>query len=131
MLKTVVVMQYLGIGDTLHPRYHSIDKGQGQLCRMIQAASAPPSNMSLEDTLQVQFSAKPLKNEHAAEECEGRILEGKPDVFDEFSHLPEMHPAGARLSGRFYSPHYTIFSSVIAALLLQKRRNSPFFQVEY
>jgi hypothetical protein len=130
MLETVVVMQDFGVGNALHSCYHRVDKSQDQFGWMIKTASAFPENMPLEDAPQVQFSAKPLKNEHSAEERKGGILEGKPDIFDEFSHLPEMHPVGARLSDHFYSPNYTIFSSVIVLLLLQKRRNSPFFQVQ-
>jgi hypothetical protein len=97
---------------------------------MVKADSAPPSNMPLKESFEIQFSAKSLKNEHSAEERKGRILEGKPDIFDEFSHMTNRHPRGARLSGHFYSPDYNIFSSVIAILLLQKCQNSPFFQVE-
>jgi hypothetical protein len=130
MLKTVVVMQDFGVGDAFHPCYHRIEESQDQFGRMVKADSAPPSNMPLKESFEIQFSAKSLKNEHSAEERKGRILEGKPDIFDEFSHMTNRHPRGARLSGHFYSPDYNIFSSVIAILLLQKCQNSPFFQVK-
>jgi len=111
-------------------RYY-IDSRRDKLGGMIKTVSSAPVNMLLQKSFEVQFSAKSLKNKHSTKECKARILEGKLDISDKFSHLTNKHPRGACLSSYFYLLNYSVFSSVKSRFLLKKQQNSPFFQDEY
>jgi len=96
---------------------------------MVNTGSALPADRALKDTSEFQFSAKSLKNKHSTVMSKGGILEGKLDIPDTFSHMPNEHLEGAFLSEWFQSLDYSTFSSETQKLLLQKYGNSPFFQV--
>jgi hypothetical protein len=94
-LEPIVVMENSGAGDTFHTSYHGIKNSQDQVGWMVDGLSSSPMNIAFEDTFEIQFSTKPLEEEHSAMVGKRGILEEKIDISDTFSHLPNMHPVGA------------------------------------
>jgi hypothetical protein len=127
-LEATIVLDYLSIENTPHPRNHGINQTLQEFDWMIDTASALPAGMPLQCPFEVQLSTKSLKNNHSSKVSQPWILEGKCDFSDAFSHYTEtillvMFPRQAN-----YRNHYKVSSSIMPTFLSLFCGDSPFFQ---
>ncbi len=128
LLETTVVLDRPGVEDTAHSCNHRINHTLQEFYGMIPAVSAIPQNIGLKEPLQLQFSTKPLKNDHSSKVGQGLILEGECNI-----SYPFGHPAQILLIVRFLQcmsdgDNYSVSSSIIPTFLIVNYGNSPFFQ---
>lgn len=129
LLETTIVLDYSGIVNSPHSSNHRINHTLQEFAGMIQAASAIPQNIGLEESFQLQLLTKALENNHSPEVGQPWILEGECD----FSYS-SWHPAQILLIVRFLQymsdrNNYSASSSVIPTFLSVFCGDSPFFQV--
>jgi len=85
-LKTTVVCQYPGVGNSFETSYHSVKNAKNQVCGMIVAGAPVPWNIGLKKTLYLQFSTKVLKKEHSTIVGKCSVIEGKFNLSYTFRH---------------------------------------------
>ncbi len=115
--ETTVVLKNLGVVDALDSGDHTVNQRQYHFCGLIQAGLPLPWNIPLQETPQIQFSAKPLKKQHTGEVRQTCFPEGELDISDAFGHLTITSLNGRFLSERNYMTYYTFLSSVFQIFL--------------
>ena len=128
LLETTIVLDRPGIENTPHSCHHRINHTLQEFYGMIPAVSAAPQDIGLEEPLQLQFSTKPLKNNHSSEVSQTLILEGKCNISYPFGHPAQILLLVRLLQYMSDRDNYNVSSSVMLIFLIVNCGYSPFFQ---
>ena len=119
ILKVSVVRKDSSIRNSSHPSDHDINHGHDDFRWMIMIAAAIPAHLSLQQQLQIQFSTKPLKKKHSTVVGETRILEGKFDFLQAFSHVEQSSLLVRFVRQPVLQSYYTQTPSILTKLSRQ------------
>jgi hypothetical protein len=119
VLKITVVRKDASLRNALHPSHHDIEHGHNDLGWVVMIAAALPINMPLQQSLQIQLSTKPLKKKHSAVVRKPRILEGKIDFLQSFSHSTQSSLLVRFVRQRFLMSYYIQTPSELTKFLTE------------
>lgn len=126
--KRAIVLQDFGLVDSPQAHDDGVKQCQDQLGRMIKRILLNATQMSLQQSAQIQFVAKTLNQPHPPEMGYIGFLEGKLDCPDAFAHMTQSSPLGYFLSQHYFALDYTLLPSLFEYIQRIKSSQSRTFE---
>jgi hypothetical protein len=130
--KESIVLQNLGLVDTLQPHNNGVEQCQDQLGRMVLGliVRIMPFQTLLDSFLEIDFLAKTMNQKHPSEVSQMASSEENLDISATFGHGTQPSHLVHFLSQEFYTAYYTLFPSKNTNLKSRNNRISRIFEVK-